>query len=1098
MPQSATRQSRDDFAAACPPIQIDLHQRLLAIGHQLNSSLEPDQALNAMVQGARELLQASNVVIYHRPKDSQTLEPVAAAFSSPGNRPQPTMLPLEEGLPGRAIREAGPVALPPSDADPARLAIPLEIHGELHGALYACRPTPFGQADLMAAETLAIYVAAALHAARTHAHLRERERALGQLSDALQEGVWRVDAQGNTVYVNPRLAAMLGYQPHELRGRPVTDLMDAQSAIENSDTKRRRRAGQSDRYRCTLLHRDGTPVLVEIASGPLYNSKGAYDGALAAVTDLTERLAWIDRLRTSDARFRSLYDEMPGGSLIYRAVDDGADFVIVDVNRAAQEMDGYRAEDIVGGRVSDLMPADVQEQLLEPLRRVWRTGQPERVAPFYWESEQGRSWRQNQILRLPSGEVVTVFNDVTASIKAQRAADRHARLLDAIVHVQQEALTCENEAQVAEAALHAAEELTGSAYGWMAGVGLDGTVTTLGVSPSGWAACLIPLAEAERDLRGQILRGVRRLVLEQGQTIVVDDAATDPRVGAMPAGHPAAYNLLAAPIRYKGAVQGLIAVGNKPGGYDQDDVQALEALAAACGQALLHLRDEIALRRSEETLRVLLDAPDDLTALLDTQGHLLAMNQAARALLRRHQGFSGDEAIGQCVWDLLPSPAAELHQQVVDQVLALVQPLTWEDELYGIPYENAVYPICDPDGRVVRIAYIGRDITDWRRQQQAREERRRALERLHQLALEMNQPQPVDELNQRIVCGATTMVQADRIALAHLDPATGHLHLVASIGFGLPDGTPIPAGEGLCGWAVREDRAVQVDDYAAWEGALRIYAERGLHRALGIPLKVGDEVIGALAIGCSDRTGPFADEEVQLLSLYAAQAALALQNARLLSEARATARANLRLAQEINHRVKNNLSAVLALVEGERTAARDDPHAVASLQRLLGRIRGLVTVHNLLAASDWEVVSLPRLLPQVVGSVARAVPRDKNLSVSYDCDEITVSADQARAVALIANELATNVVKHAMAERCQARLTVRVRAARGRVRLWMWDDGPGCPPEALNGEGLELVRDLVHSELRGRLRTRSADGLCVTILFPLAQPRPREDAHAQG
>ena len=389
MPESAaTPQPIESLLATGP--SADLRRRLLATCRLVNSSVDPDLVVDALVAGARDLLQASQVAAYYRVRDTQALRRMAWAAADGAADPPALDLPLADSLPALAIRRATTLLAPPTAGEPARLAIPLEIHGEPRGALTLCRPQNWTDDELWAAEALAQSAAAALHTARTHAHLRERERELSQLSDALQEGVWRVNAAGITDYVNPRLAVLLGYRPDELLRRPFTDVMDAQSAAENADTKRRRRAGQADRYRCTLVHCDGTPVPVEISSGPLYDRYGAFAGAVAAVSDLRERMAWDERLRQSEARFRSLYDEMTSGCVIYRAVDDGADFVMVDVNRAAEEMDGYHAEEMIGQRISAAMPPDVREQLLEPLRRVWRTGQPERLEPFYWEAEHGR------------------------------------------------------------------------------------------------------------------------------------------------------------------------------------------------------------------------------------------------------------------------------------------------------------------------------------------------------------------------------------------------------------------------------------------------------------------------------------------------------------------------------------------------------------------------------------------------------------------------------------------------------------------------------------------------------------------------------------
>jgi two-component sensor histidine kinase len=117
------------------------------------------------------------------------------------------------------------------------------------------------------------------------------------------------------------------------------------------------------------------------------------------------------------------------------------------------------------------------------------------------------------------------------------------------------------------------------------------------------------------------------------------------------------------------------------------------------------------------------------------------------------------------------------------------------------------------------------------------------------------------------------------------------------------------------------------------------------------------------------------------------------------------------------------------------------------------------------------------------------------MAVSAPPEPLWVVPEQATAVALILNELATNSVKHAFRERSQGLVEVRLQVedrthGRARVRLDYRDNGPGWPEPVLHGEhqrvGLRLIQASVRSPLRGELSLRNADGAAAQVTFLLA------------
>ncbi len=137
-------------------------------------------------------------------------------------------------------------------------------------------------------------------------------------------------------------------------------------------------------------------------------------------------------------------------------------------------------------------------------------------------------------------------------------------------------------------------------------------------------------------------------------------------------------------------------------------------------------RAEEALRESEATARTLLNAPVDLAVLVDSNGILLDVNEAFAKRFEK----SPSELIGTSGWDWLPPDVVERRKPYFEAVLRSGTPLRFEDERLGQWFDNRVYPICDQDGKVAKVALLALDVTDLKLAEQAlreSEERWRSL-----------------------------------------------------------------------------------------------------------------------------------------------------------------------------------------------------------------------------------------------------------------------------------------------------------------------------------------------------------------------------------
>jgi len=250
------------------------------------------------------------------------------------------------------------------------------------------------------------------------------------------------------------------------------------------------------------------------------------------------------------------------------------------------------------------------------------------------------------------------------------------------------------------------------------------------------------------------------------------------------------------------------------------------------------------------------------------------------------------------------------------------------------------------------------------------------------------------------------------------------------------------------------------DGRIAWpEGVASTHAIRQ-------PLRWRSRQIGELV---ADRATPFSPADRELLASIATHAAVALEHGR----------AVLRgvLAQEIHHRVKNNLQTVASLLRLQaRDAETTDPRE--ALEHSVNRILAIAAVHELLTERRDEEVDLADLIGRLRAMLVQGVGGGKE--VTADLEPIELPGARATALALVFAELLQNALEHG-----GNRVRVELHRHGNEVELAIADDGTGGVEAERAGTGLSIVSALVRDELRGTLDLRSdAEGTRAAVVFP--------------
>lgn len=199
-----------------------------------------------------------------------------------------------------------------------------------------------------------VEVLARMAAVEFDSQLAASRDAYRALAENAVDFIWAIDLEGRWTYVNEALAKRCGISASAMLGRSVRDILTDHPA--NDDPARpiaRVAAGKTVKPQLVQMRTVDGACWVEAVAAPVFGPRGEVIGVQGSSRDVTERLAAEEALRSSEERFRGVFDNAPTGMAVI--APDGE---VLQVNRTLMRILGYREDELVGRRVQEFMHPD--------------------------------------------------------------------------------------------------------------------------------------------------------------------------------------------------------------------------------------------------------------------------------------------------------------------------------------------------------------------------------------------------------------------------------------------------------------------------------------------------------------------------------------------------------------------------------------------------------------------------------------------------------------------------------------------------------------------------------------------------------------------
>jgi PAS domain S-box-containing protein len=256
----------------------------------------------------------------------------------------------------------------------------------------------------------------------------------------LENGLWILDANGVTTYVNAKMANMLGYSVNELAGKSFLNFLDEHAKAMAAEDGLPFKLLKNKRLEMEFLHAAGTPVYTVVEASGVTNEQGEFAGLVLNVTDVSDRKRVEQALSKSQKKYCGLFQHLTDGFACCQVCFDQngvpQDYVFTDVNDAFRRLTGVKDKPILGRKISEALP--MLQQVIPDWQKLYiKVVVKGKTVSFEKYAVGINKWLSVQVYCPETGYLAVILQDVTQRKKAvsalKQSEKQYKKLADSIV-----------------------------------------------------------------------------------------------------------------------------------------------------------------------------------------------------------------------------------------------------------------------------------------------------------------------------------------------------------------------------------------------------------------------------------------------------------------------------------------------------------------------------------------------------------------------------------------------------------------------------------------------------------------------------------------
>ena len=283
------------------------------------------------------------------------------------------------------------------------------------------------------------------HRKETEEILEKTEERYRRIVETAQEGIWVIDTNKKTVFVNHKLCEILEYSADEMMGKTNLEFMDEADVPAGIAAIKRREQGIKETLELRYLTKTRRYIWANVSAVPIIDENGQYQGALAMITDITQRKLAEDALVRNEALMRSILENSQDAIILY----DKAGKVVYE-SPAIVRMLGYLHHEIFGKNRAEFFHPDELEQATIFFNEVLNEPGVSRPTRRRLRHKNGHYiWVEGTVTNLLNDRningIITNFRDVSERLKAEEALKESEYKFRSLIQRSSDAITVINE-----------------------------------------------------------------------------------------------------------------------------------------------------------------------------------------------------------------------------------------------------------------------------------------------------------------------------------------------------------------------------------------------------------------------------------------------------------------------------------------------------------------------------------------------------------------------------------------------------------------------------------------------------------------------------